>query len=97
MAGSRTGTAEHKRWRAQVLRQGQLDGITHCPRCRVFLDYDITLRPNSAEPDHIIPWSKGGRNTPENGTVICRLCNQQMNAKTGRRPKQKVPTIDFET
>lgn len=79
MATSRTGTGSHKRWRKQVLQQGQADGVTHCPMpsCGVRLDYTAGLMPHSAEPDHITPVARGGMNIVENGRVICRRCNQR--------------------
>lgn len=84
MATSRTGTASHKRWRRHVLREAQQSGVTNCPTCNTELDYTKGLQPNSAEPDHLIPWTHGGRNTPDNGRVTCRLCNQ----KRGNKPIQ---------
>ena len=96
MATSRTGTAAYKQWRAKVLHQAQQDGITHCPRCRVLLDYTTGMRPNGATADHIIPWSKGGQNHVENGAVLCRYCNISIGNKQGKRPRQRVETIDFE-
>lgn len=82
MAASRTGLAPYLHWRKRVLAAGQAQGITHCPLCTVELDYKITRKPNSAEPDHIIPWANGGTNTPSNGRVICRRCNQSRGNKT---------------
>jgi 5-methylcytosine-specific restriction endonuclease McrA len=98
LATSRTGTGQYKRWRHDVLRAGQAEGVTHCPLCSVPLDYSTGRQPNSAEPDHIQPHSLGGRNVVENGRVICRLCNQRRgNAtrerKTGKRIAAKSRTI----
>ena len=77
IATSRTGTATWKRVRAQALKQAIDNNITHCAICGVGLDYEYTRRPNSAEVDHIIPYSKGGTDTLGNTTVICRWCNQR--------------------
>ena len=77
IATSRTGTATWKRVRAQALKQAIDNNVTHCASCGVGLDYEYTRRPNSAEVDHIIPYSKGGTDTLGNTTVICRWCNQR--------------------
>ena len=77
IATSRTGTATWKRIRAQALKQAIDNNITHCASCGVGLDYEYTRRPNSAEVDHVIPYSKGGTDTLGNTTVICRWCNQR--------------------
>lgn len=111
MATSRTGTAQYKAWRRRTLHKGQRDGITHCPcssrcrhhtsrRCGVELDYTRGLRPNSAEPDHITPWVHGGRNTTDNGAILCRRCNQSVGDKTkttgNRRPRPTaVKTVEL--
>ena len=95
MATSRTGTAVYKRWRLAVLRQGQQDGITHCPSCRTTLDYHQGRRPNSAEPDHIIPHSLGGQDTIDNGRILCRRCNQSRGNGKRTTTRQHVETIDF--
>ncbi|QAB17120.1 hypothetical protein Leucomu_03565 [Leucobacter muris] len=109
MATSRTGTAKYKAWRTRTLHAAQQQGITHCPckancthhagrRCNVWLDYVVSRRPNSAEPDHIVPHALGGRETRDNGAVLCRRCNQSVGDKTTnrqRRTKQTVPTIRF--
>ena len=98
MATSRTGTGRYKRWRREVLGEARASGITNCPRCGVWLDYDKGLRPNSAEPDHITPHAAGGTETPENGAVLCRRCNQSLGDKKPRtRRKQVVTSIDFTT
>lgn len=75
MATSRTGTAKYKRWRKNVLAKGQRDGVTHCPLCNKRLNYQVTRLPESAEPDHIRPHAMGGRESVDNGRVICRDCN----------------------
>ena len=77
IATSRTGTATWKRVRAQALKQAIDNNITHCASCGVGLDYEYTRRPNSAEVDHVIPYSKGGTDALGNTTVICRWCNQR--------------------
>lgn len=76
MATSRTGTATWKRVRLQALARAKRNGQTHCPHCRIELDYTQGLQPNSAEPDHITPWSMGGKDHIDNLIVICRKCNQ---------------------
>ena len=94
MATSRTGTGSHKRFRRAVLAQGRADGITHCPMpgCGVRLDYDVGRKPNSAEPDHIVPVARGGTNSAENGRVICRECNQRR-GKGRRIPRAEVKGV----
>ena len=87
MTTSRTGTAAHKRWRKAVLRAGQAAGVTTCPTCNVPLDYTRGKLPNSAEPDHLIPWIDGGRYTLDNGRVLCRRCNQ----RRGNKPLDSAP------
>jgi 5-methylcytosine-specific restriction endonuclease McrA len=83
---SRTGTAAWKKVRAQILRRAQRNGITHCPNCKVLLDYKVGRQPHSAEADHIVPHSLGGRDTLDNGTVLCRRCNQSKGNRAA--PKQ---------
>lgn len=81
MVTSRTGTASHKRFRRAVLNRDRRAGVTHCPLCSVLLDYTTGLLPNSAEPDHIIPWESGGPDHVDNGRTICRLCNERRGKK----------------
>jgi 5-methylcytosine-specific restriction protein A len=82
MPSSRTGLTPHLKFRRAVLRRDEANGITHCPTCGTQLDYKISRKPNSAEPDHIIPTSLGGTNDPTNGRTICRRCNQSRGNKT---------------
>ena len=77
IATSRTGTGKWKRVRAQALKQAIDNNVTHCASCGVGLDYEYSQRPNSAEVDHVIPYSKGGTDTLGNTAVICRWCNQR--------------------
>lgn len=94
MATSRTGTAPHLAFRLAVLTRGQETGTTRCPctdphkhhtgPCNVWLDYENSRQPNSAEPDHIIPITRGGTDHPDNGRVICRRCNQARGNRTNK-------------
>lgn len=96
MATSRTGTAAYQHWRRRVLAAGRADGVTRCPGCGVELDYEHGRRPDSAEPDHILPHKWGGRDVVENGRVLCRTCNIRRGA--GRRAVPREPrsaTTDF--
>jgi len=46
-----------------------------CPTC--LKHYDI----GSMEADHIIPWSKGGKTTPDNCQMLCKLDNRTKSGK----------------
>ncbi len=94
MVTSRTGLTSHLNFRRRVLNRDKAAGITNCPICNVTLDYAITRKPNSAEPDHITPdavarqlgWTIAQINAPTNGRTICRQCNQRRGAKQNTRP-----------
>lgn len=88
MATSRTGTATWKRTRGQAIYRAKRGGLTNCPDCDVLLDYDVGQTPASAEVDHIIPHSRGGRDVHDNVRVCCRLCNQSKGNRDA--PKAKV-------
>lgn len=101
MVTSRTGTTPHLRFRKAVLERGVEQGITRCPctdphrhhpkrPCNAWLDYEQSRLPNSAEPDHIIPVTRGGTNHPDNGRVICRQCNQARG--NGPRTRSQKPS-----
>ena len=82
---SRTGTAQWRRVRQQRLDHDFNNGLTRCTSCGIHLDWEYTRRPNSAEPDHIIPHSQGGPDTFENTRTICRNCNQRSGGKLGAK------------
>jgi len=86
---SRTATTK---WRKIRDQRRQLDleaGIYNCPLCRTGLDWEYSLRPNSAEVDHITPHAQGGKDELNNTRVICRLCNQ---SRGGRENRQRAKT-----
>ena len=85
MATSRTGTARWKNVRARALTKAQREGITHCPICRVPLDYTQGRHPNSAEPDHVIEEARGGSDMLDNLRIICRRCNQRRGGRLGAK------------
>ena len=88
MATSRTSLASHRQWRLAVLTRDRNAGITRCPICGVTMDYDHSRTPRSAEPDHLLPWAHGGRNTLDNGRTICRRCNQSRGKGNTRKAKR---------
>ena len=97
MTTSRTGTGKYRQWRKRVLHKAQAEGITHCPHCHVLLDYKRGRLPNSAEPDHILPHRWGGKETLDNGRVLCRRCNQSRGAGAVPRTKpMRATTVDFD-
>lgn len=97
MAAHRTGTAKWMRVRDQARAQALDAGLTRCPLCRIGLDWEYPGRPNSAEVDHVIPHSQGGRDAIENTRIICRLCNQKLGgALNRRRPRPVVQTVELD-
>lgn len=86
VGATRTGTATWKKIRARELRAARRAGITHCRYCKVPLNYDVSLKPNSAEVDHVVAHSVSG----DNGVyqVICRRCNQSKGAR--HAPSRKI-------
>lgn len=75
----RTGTKEHKEWRARVLKKAQGVCEIRGPKC--------THR--ATEADHIIPIARGGDATAlSNGQAACVPCHKaktQAEAAEGRR------------
>jgi 5-methylcytosine-specific restriction enzyme A len=90
MATSRTGTTTWKTLRKRAIYRAKRAGLTHCPSCKVELNYDVGQTPTSAEVDHILPFSKGGQDHIDNVTVICRLCN----VRKGNKAAPTTPTIN---
>lgn len=78
-ARERTGTAQHRGWRAEVLKRDR--GV-----CQI---RDIGCTHRATEADHIIPVAFGGPQTDlGNGQAACSSCHQrktQREAAEGRR------------
>lgn len=55
----------------------------HCAYCTSECSDDLTL-------DHVVPRSKGGKNTVSNLVVACRICNE---AKANKAVEQFRPLI----
>lgn len=52
----------------------------YCPMCRA--EGKMRLwRIEEMHADHIVPWSRGGHTTPDNGQMLCREHNLQKSAK----------------
>ena len=82
-SSTRTGTAQWKRVRTQRLTIDRENGLTNCPECGVWLEWEQAGLPNSVEVDHITPASQGGQDTLDNTRTICRLSNQRLGGKLG--------------
>jgi len=93
MATSRTGTATWKRVRAQAIARAKRAGITQCRHCNVQLDYINGRTPASAEPDHLVPYSMGGKDHIDNLEVICRQCNQSKGHREAPKGKKTMPPL----
>ncbi|WP_076606328.1 HNH endonuclease [Cystobacter fuscus] len=63
------------------------DGINKCENCGIEVvpgqksQSGVSPPTNQRERDHVIPKSKGGEGTPENGQVLCRECNLEKSNK----------------
>ena len=95
MAASRTGTTAWKRVRDQAIRRAKRAGVTHCRHCGVLLNYEQGLLPESAEVDHLIPHSAGGKDHIDNIEVICRLDNQSKGNRAA--PKKRIAAQPLKT
>ena len=60
-----------------------------CHYCRNPMSFTID-KPHSLTIDHVIPRSKGGRNTLKNTVAACRTCNQ---AKADKDASEFLKTI----
>ena len=97
MATNRTATAKWKNIVKQVRANAIDQGQTRCPRCRVGLDWEYSLRPNSAEVDHVVPHSQGGADSIENTRILCRKCNQELGGMLNRRrPRPVIETVTLD-
>lgn len=90
MATSRTATGKWKRLRKDTIASARARGQTHCPLCQRPLDYGSYQKPDSAEVDHIVPYSRGGTDTPDNVRVICRDCNGKRESRENRAEQARV-------
>ena len=95
MATSRTGTSTWKKVRKRALHLAQARGVTHCPYCKVLLDYQTGRTPSSAEVDHITAHSKGGQDRLDAVQVICRKCNQSKGDRAAPRIITATPPLTF--
>ncbi len=89
---SRTGTAEHKRWRTQVLER---DGY----RCRA-CGHQGSKAAGDMRADHIVNVAAGGTTTLDNGQALCKPCHDRKTAreaaaarKSRTRPAERHPGI----
>jgi 5-methylcytosine-specific restriction endonuclease McrA len=79
VAGKRTfSTADRA---AGLEKAKDAAGVPRCQYCGSKLD-PKSGRPNSYEPDHTTPYSRGGPSTQENLTPSCRTCNRSKGAQT---------------
>lgn len=93
----RSATTTHKRMRARTLARDRAAGITHCPSCKVELDYDTKQRvPHKAEADEIVPFAMTGvtSTNPDDWQTLCARCNQRKGAKT-QTPQQESQELDL--
>lgn len=98
MATSRTGTTRWKAIAAKRKRQAQRDGIDHCPRCGILLDYTPGSRQrNSVEVDHVVPVAQGGADEYENTMVLCGRCNRALGDKRTKRKVKASTSITLVT
>ncbi|WP_347554687.1 RHS repeat-associated core domain-containing protein [Robbsia sp. KACC 23696] len=83
LPGSRPGKDFTKAGKAIVKRENAESngGLMTCTQCGEKVlngaqhQSGVTPPNNEAHVDHIQPKSKGGSGTPENGQVLCRVCN----------------------
>jgi 5-methylcytosine-specific restriction endonuclease McrA len=94
---NRTATSKWIKIRNQVRANAIDAGLTRCPLCGVGLDWEYSGRPNSAEVDHIKPYSLGGRDEIENCRIICRLDNQRLGGALNKKhPRPVVKTVELD-
>lgn len=82
-AGSRAGKDFSKREKEKVIEANRQknDGKVVCEECKVETtkpeqsQKGVTPPKTDRQVDHVVPKSKGGSGTAENGQVLCRSCN----------------------
>ena len=67
-------------WEKQGGIIGKCDAV--CPETNKKIPFDEVFDADLWQADHIIPWSKGGKTTIENGQLICALANRQKSNST---------------
>lgn len=77
---TRTGTREHKAWRAAVLERDHYQCQLRYPGC-------ITT---ATHADHVTPIAEGGAaDDIANGQAACRPCHSKKSSREGQRAKQR--------
>lgn len=92
MVASRTGSAAWKKLRAKAIAHALDEGLTNCPECGRWIDYDGPgRRPNSPELDHTEPYADSGIAVPriEDVQIICQACNQAKGGHLGAQKAKK--------
>lgn len=87
--GSRTGKAFTPAGKKKIDAENAAknDGTNKCENCGIEVvpgqksQSGVSPPTNQRERDHVIPKSKGGEGTPENGQVLCRECNLEKSNK----------------
>lgn len=98
MATNRTATTDWRKIRDEAKAIAREQGLTNCPRCHVWLEWEHGRKPNSPEADHITPHARGGASSLENTRIICRRCNQQLGgALKKRKPRPVIETVELES
>lgn len=89
MVTSRTGTGQHRKMRAACLDRDRERGVTNCPLCGGWLNYDTHGHPDSAEADEIVPYADGGTSRDlSNWRTVCRDCNGKRGGRLGNSRKR---------
>ena len=79
----RTTTNEWRALRKEHREQAIEQGLTNCPLCNTWMNFEHAQLPNSPELDHIIPYAEGGTDEASNLRLICRACNGKRGGKLG--------------
>lgn len=75
----RTGSREHKDWRANVLKRDGGICQTRGPGCQI----------RATEADHIVPIAEGGATSLENGAAICAACHKRKTSAEAARGRAR--------